>query len=305
MKPLIILGNGKSLKDFDLNTLSNEDTFGLNGAFIRFEELNWFPKYYGYFRQDDKYWEKEQIATFIENNYLKCDKFFCMSDFNILPNTIEYDRLQLIHSKSVDNLHIDGNKYSLPLFLDFDRAEQLLIIRYGDIVAKDKIMNFFTKNTFDKNLNHNGLYKLVEGIPLDDNDYIRLPRFRLECIVPKSFDHFTNSGGNSGLFACLVAHLMGYEKIILLGFDFNFVSKNDMVDNSETFWFNNYFNGKEYNIKDLCCCMTDEGLNRMQLQSFEVLRDMIEFNNLKLDIVNCTQGSKLDIFRKSTLEKEL
>jgi hypothetical protein len=304
MKSLIILGNGKSLKDFDLNTLSNEDTFGLNGAYLRFQELNWFPKYYGYFAENNKYWAVDEIMQFIKDNYLKCDKFFCLDTMGNIPDVSEIPRIHIIRQKLPANISFDNSKYSTPLFVEFLYLRDLLTAKFGK-EAGNMMKDHFTKNKVDTNLNSTGLYKMVTGEgALNENDYTRLPRFDIKWMPPTSFDNFISSG-NSGYYACLVGLLMGYEKIILLGFDFNFVANNNIVDTSQTFWFNNYFKDKEYNIKDVCKCMTPESLYDMQAQSFMNLKEMIEANNLKLDIVNCTEGSKLNVFRKSTLEKEL
>ena len=48
-KTIYILGNGPSLKNIDLNLLNNEDTFCLNSVYKKFEELDFYPTYFGCF----------------------------------------------------------------------------------------------------------------------------------------------------------------------------------------------------------------------------------------------------------------
>jgi hypothetical protein len=43
----------------------------------------------------------------------------------------------------------------------------------------------------------------------------------------------------------------------------------------------------------------------MHLEAWNNLKKSFEKNYVKIDIVNCSEGSKLEMFRKSTLEKEL
>lgn len=316
MKPLIILGNGKSLKDFDLNTISDCDTFGLNGAYIRFQELNWFPKYYGNFIGiNTEFWKPDEIVAFVKENYLKCDKFFFAEEDNSVFNNLswlegveQYDRIQKIKKIRPVNIDIDSTKYSWPLYVDCDIARSRLLEKY---TPEEVFWRISTRletqpHVFFEKLNSDGIYKFFDDVELTENDYIRLPRFNIGWILPESFNNFLNCGGNAGYMACLTGYLLGYKKIILLGFDFNFEATNNVVDVSKTFWFNNYFNNKEYNIKNRICknCENDT-MYKMQLQSFELLKGLIKHNNLDLDVVNCTEDSKLDIFRKSTLEKEL
>ena len=51
--PLIIIGNGPSFKDVDLELIRGRDTYGLNGAYKIYPELNWYPKYWSSF--DDQW----------------------------------------------------------------------------------------------------------------------------------------------------------------------------------------------------------------------------------------------------------
>lgn len=46
VKPVVILGNGPSLRDFDFKRLDKIDTIGLNAAYRFWEKINWYPTYY-------------------------------------------------------------------------------------------------------------------------------------------------------------------------------------------------------------------------------------------------------------------
>ena len=49
MKTIIVMGNGPSLKDVNLNDLTGYHTFGLNNAYRMYYKLNWWPTYFGCF----------------------------------------------------------------------------------------------------------------------------------------------------------------------------------------------------------------------------------------------------------------
>jgi hypothetical protein len=201
---------------------------------------------------------------------------------------------------------IDGSRYSLPFTTDLNMAHRKLSAKY----SMDEMQTMFERlqkmGRDCERFNANGIVKMLENEPLTEWDYITRPRFDLGWTPPTDFDHFVRTGGNSGYFAALVAYLLGYKKVILLGFDFNFQAKNDVVDTTETFWFEHYFHNKSFNVKKLLCSeCKDDTMYKMELESFQQLKDMIEANKLDFELVNCTEGSKLDLFRKSTLEKEL
>jgi hypothetical protein len=225
-----------------------------------------------------------------------------------MPDKETYDKIQFITPTQPTDVKFDTTKFTYPLMTELIYLREMLSEKYTqeEIIRKmSKVLENPLWKEYKK-LNALGFYKLIEGIPIDSGDYIALPRFNVGWIPPTSFDNFVNVGGNSGYFASLIGYLMGYKKIILLGFDFNFEVNNDIVDTSKTFWFDNYFHNKEYNTKHRICHTCDRNtLTAIQLESFDLLKNMIEIYQLDLDIVNCTEGSKLDTFRKSTLEKEL
>jgi len=69
MKPFIVIGNGKSLKDFDFKSLNGCDCIGLNGSFRGFDSLDWHPPYHLFINQPKaKYWTEHDVQTYINRN---------------------------------------------------------------------------------------------------------------------------------------------------------------------------------------------------------------------------------------------
>jgi hypothetical protein len=139
-----------------------------------------------------------------------------------------------------------------------------------------------------------------------DIENIKNPRFDTKWVLPTSFDDFVYNGSPSGQTAIILSYLMGYKKIILLGMDGNFKFKNNnYLDVKESHWFENYFNGNEYNMMDFCSKCTEESINNMQYNSFYNVSKAFTANRINIDIVNCTPNSPYNMFRTSTLEEEL
>lgn len=250
MKPLIILGNGKSLEEIDLSTLSTQDCFGMNGAYIKFQEIQWFPKYYGGFVKGPNKWN--DLIPFVEQYSSKFEKLFFIKKFakDLLPKR---DNIVLINQQLPDELNIDGTKFALP--------EQF------------------------------------------DNSETDLPRYKVSWVPPKSFDNFYSTGGVAGVTACLIGLLLGYKRLILLGMDANWtINTQNTVDTQNTYWFKNYFNNIDYNLAEFCPECTAESIQKMHLDSWKNLSEMIQVNNLDIEIINATKNSKIDCFPIIPLE---
>lgn len=127
----------------------------------------------------------------------------------------------------------------------------------------------------------------------------------------ESFSQF-NDRGNSGSNACQVAICLGYTKIILLGVDCNYTEVipearaynkdgaarlviTETVKSNPNYWFDDYQQtGDKYNIPNASV---------FQKPGWENLASKCNENGI--DVVNCSEGSKLDCFRKSTIENEI
>jgi hypothetical protein len=290
-EPLIILGNGKSLANFDLNRLGHLHTFGLNGAYNYYNQIQWFPKYYGGFVRGPNKWD--DLTEFVHENYLKIDRFFFLKSYGKRYFTNE-GRITLLNKVFPTEITINGDKYALPITIELDMAYKEL--QNENITNLDEITD---ENCLliDK-LNYQGIKKYFLRQPLTDSDYITLPRYKTSWIPPISFEEFIYPGGVAGVIACLVGYLLGYKKIILLGMDCEWIVNNNIVDTNKTYWFTNYFSNKEYNIKEFCESCTPESLQQMHLTSWQNLKEMIQINNLDLEIINCTPNTKLTCFEQ-------
>ena len=78
---IYILGNGPSLKNCDFNFLKYKTTFALNSAYKKFEELDFYPTYFGCF--DPKLIECH-YDKFVQlmNKYNKIKRFFFLNENN-------------------------------------------------------------------------------------------------------------------------------------------------------------------------------------------------------------------------------
>ena len=114
-KPLIIMGNGPSLKDVNFEFIKNFDTFGLNAAYRKYDEINFYPKYFGCFDHvvtDSHKDNFQKLITdspiekfFFIKNYFKGEKFqYC----NIIGTNYKSNPI----SDSFQNFHDQGNSGS-------------------------------------------------------------------------------------------------------------------------------------------------------------------------------------------------
>lgn len=125
--------------------------------------------------------------------------------------------------------------------------------------------------------------------------------------VGNTFENFGDVG-NTGCNCCQVALCLGYKKIILLGADCNYV---DFVDgakrvgnklvmertpktNPNYAWDDYNQKNDEYNVP---------AADKFQMPGWKALSDYCNDNGIQ--VVNCSMQSKIEYFRKNTLEREL
>ena len=223
-KTLIVMGNGPSLKDVNFDLLKKYDTFGLNAAYRKYEEIDFYPTYFGSFDYVVTDSHKEGYQNMIDNSPIK-------KAFFIRP-------------------YFKGEKF-----------------QFCNMIAGDFI-------------HHK---------------------------ISTSFDKFYDQG-NSGVNACQVGIMLGYDKIILIGVDQNYTEIVDGAkqvggrlqmektpDKNPNYWFDDYQQkGDIYNVPQL---------NTWQKPAWESFASKAKIRGI--DVVNCSPISTLKNFRKSTLEKEL
>jgi len=309
MDKFIVLGNGKSLADVDFDILDNHDTIGLNNAHKQYEEIDWFPKYYGIFDLEGSLIDYKALFSFLERHHKKIKTIFYYSselDEYIINSSISFDNLQYVNLTSSELINLDMNfdKFAPPLQMEIQQAKELLDPKYQD--SFQLFIDFLSPREHNEiyKLNKRGIYKYFWQEYCPPSDKITKPRFNLEWTLPDSFEQFNFMGGNSGMIAALIGYLMGYKMVILLGVDTLWKSKDGIYITKGVFWFENYFH-KDYNINEICDICTADAMGRMHINKWQKTKESFDAHGTDIEIVNCTPNSALEMFRMSTLEDEL
>ncbi len=147
-------------------------------------------------------------------------------------------------------------------------------------------------------------------VPIEHRNH---PKFELRDSSNSFIDVLNDPHMTTGTNAAKIAIEMGYTKIILIGVDCNYIDEvpgckriegvesRDYVmektpDTNPNYFFSDYQQkGDEYRWPH----------KEWHIESWNVLDRQIKENNLGIDIVNCSDISEVECFRKSTLEKEL
>lgn len=240
----VLLGNGPSLGDVDLRSLTPYDTFGLNAAYRAYPRVDFWPKYFGCF-----------------------DALVCSH------HAPEFKRL--IKDSPIEKF----------FFINFDDQGRQ-VFPEPDIRANPRFQNID--------------FRYRE--PAD--------RDRLD-ILSASFTPFTDmrTSGSNSIQAGL---LMGYRKFVLLGVDQNYVEVVDGAARDNNFhklvmketpkenpnyWFADYqVQGDKFNRPNL---------QGTQIPAWNNLSLTLENLGLQVEIYNCSPITRLDCFRKATLEQAL
>lgn len=80
-KTLVIMGNGPSLRHIDFNILKDVDTFGLNSAYRFYEELDFYPTYFGCFDNLVTTNHRESFQNLVSDPSIPIKRFFFIQDF--------------------------------------------------------------------------------------------------------------------------------------------------------------------------------------------------------------------------------
>ena len=84
-RPLIIMGNGPSLKDIDFDSLQGFDTFGLNAVYRAYRKMNWYPTYFGCFDYIVNDSHRPEFIKLIKDKSNGIEKFFFLRQFVETP----------------------------------------------------------------------------------------------------------------------------------------------------------------------------------------------------------------------------
>jgi hypothetical protein len=124
---------------------------------------------------------------------------------------------------------------------------------------------------------------------------------------PEDFSCFTDNG-NSGANACSVGICLGYKKIILIGVDCNYLEYisgavpykgglkiANTPEQNPNYWFDDYQQkGDEYNIP--------RG-QQFHKPTWEIFAKRA--SSIGVEVINCSLISKLDCFKKMTIQEGL
>lgn len=100
---LVIMGNGPSLKEIDFGYLQYVDTFGLNLAYRVYDELNFYPTYFGCFDYKVTDYHKDKFQKLV--NTLPIKQFYFIRDSIKGTNVINIK----LETKSTQKLFVDKN----------------------------------------------------------------------------------------------------------------------------------------------------------------------------------------------------
>lgn len=220
---------------------------------------------------------------------------------------------QLAATRTSDTCVIVGNGPSLNATrLDLLEGQDVFITNYAILSKKlRKLAKYLCVTNYL--VAEQGAHALntLEGI------HKILPYWLSYCILPTPETHYVRSVGveefgadireniswrsSVSFFTMQIAFALGYRKVVLVGFDHSYrqpelLEEGSVIrqkDDDPNHFDHRYFKGKVWQAADPAKM---EAVYRLAKDAFEA--DGRE-------IVNCTEGGKLDIFRRSTLDEEL
>ena len=295
-KTIVVIGNGPSIKNIDWFKLKDVATIGINGSFKLWNDIGWYPTYHYFGRQHEKQWNagiKEFLDRFTCTKVFYNDKYY--------GYFAGYGNIMVpIHFTAYPPQTPDPDKWENPFMTDVGVALSMIARTKGEDYAQSLVDQM--PENIDNNLNVYGIFKFLLGKQNDlvEKDYIQKPRFVPELRTPESFDKFYYEGGMSGEVACLIAWLLGYTKIILVGCDNNFVvNKDGTMRLKASYGVDDMFYGMKYNTKeDIQCpiCRTTDGLRAAMTGWWKHLLMLITTCKLDLQIYNAAPVDNIGVF---------
>ena len=118
MQPIVIMGNGPSLREIDFNEIKKFDSFGLNSAYRVYKKRNFYPSYFGSFDYNFNDKHKENFENF-KREETPTKKFFLVGNYDLKQKLysneiISNERFQKINfTNTIKNkLSVSFNKFN-------------------------------------------------------------------------------------------------------------------------------------------------------------------------------------------------
>ena len=309
--PLIVIGNGPSVKDIDLDMLRGRDTYGLKGAYVTYPKLNWYPKYWSTFdfewlQSGDRFMNVLQFVQ--EDNPVQHFIF-------LESNEVSFGKSPKIHYIKRHGPKIIKN--GLDLMSPWDVTKQAAAKKISELEdinekeATDLVYQTIITKHLGANITASGIVNAYQNKRLTEDDYDN-PKPGMIYPFPTDIDKFYYYGGSSAHIACNIGVCLGYKKIILLGVDCSYAPgpsqywSEDIVT-EEDVWKNPdemLERSKDTKVSGKDFTELTENINKGHIKNWtDWSVAMIEEG---IDVVNCGgPKSKLECFRRGKLEDEI
>ena len=249
------------------------------------------------------------VAYHVPDNF---DRYFRRDWYEEKMQLAEREIARLAESRSGEECVIVGNGPSL-------RKSDLSLLENVDTI----ICNFAPLS--DQLAQHGNILTVVNDL-VAKQGFTDFNQLEMTKFVPFWLGNYFNDDGNTffvratvkpefsqsfvndaswrstvSYFNMQLAFAIGYTKVILIGFDNSYVQPKEVTegvvisqkDGDDNHFDSRYFKGKDWQAADT------ENMEKMYL----VAKKAFEADGR--EIVNCTVGGKLEVFRRGDLEKEL
>lgn len=303
MRDLVVIGNGPSVCGIDLKKVGEKyDTIGINGSFVEWARIGWHPTYQYMGRKHPEQWG-DDVLNFVRSFGDKMQIFASLTTYPEFEGLPGFRAMNFI---PLPEFSPNPERWSNT----FEGDIEIAFMRLCENVGFEKAANLLDERAtlVSVDMNAGGIYKTLMSERLTPLDFIskEYPRYPKHYTLPKSFNEFYCENEQSGMVACLIAMLLGYKTVNLIGCDNNFVINEDGTMNQEqSYWVKDMFNGKPYFVsEDIICedCRNTHGLMLAMNASWDAFADSLIYNKVDMRIINCSPISSVMAFPFGKLE---